>query len=70
MTLKTTVLLHKQENAGADQTVSIKKLISHSATMTGVKSSSIKGTVAFDLDWLKVMLLDRYILGGEPLVFF
>jgi hypothetical protein len=29
-----------------------------------------KGTVEWDLDGLKVMLLDRSILGEEPLVFF
>ncbi len=29
-----------------------------------------KGTAAWDLDWLKVMLLDRSILGEEPLMVF
>ncbi len=30
----------------------------------------VKGTVAWDLDWLKVMLLDRSVPGEEPLVAF
>ncbi len=51
-------------------TLNIMKKSAKKLSTLAVYMDPIKGTVAWDLYWLKVMLLDRSVPGEEPLVVF